>query len=92
MDDVELPETEIYSKIILPKDVNEKIKTLEKYLKQVIIVNLNPSIKENYLRGLLYQSYKTKNFTLMYQEKFETINQRINLDALEEFFVMKNLV
>jgi len=92
MDDIEPPEMELYVKVILPKDENEKIKTLEKYLKQVIIVNLNPDIKENYMRGLLYQSYKTKNFALTYQEKFDTIHQRINLSQLEEFFVMKNLI
>ncbi len=88
----EIPERELYIKIILPKNENEKISILEKYLRQIIIVNLNPALKENYLRGLLYKNYKTKNFSLKYLERSKTINQRIDLNNLDEFFIMKNLI
>lgn len=60
--DLEIPEREIYTKIILPKEKNEKIKALERYLKQVIIVNLNPNIKYNYLRVCFIKAIKQKIF------------------------------
>ena len=84
-----IPELEKYLKVILPKNIDEKIMFLEKCVERIVLYNIS-SVKENYFKGLLYKNKEKRCFAVRYFE-FDIKGCRINLDELNELFIVEGL-